>query len=130
MACAAARAWNRGARRQQGAADWEKCEKLTTAHEVNHFSRKPESFIRETLPHAPETPQEIPFDGHLGLRQPSLWHGGPGPQVIQFVCRILGAKRAGCESPHAIACHLGAAAEDKRLIFKPMQRQRGAPRVA
>jgi hypothetical protein len=32
------------------------------------------------------------------------------------VYQISGAKRAGCEPPHAIARLLGAAAEDKRLL--------------
>jgi hypothetical protein len=48
------------------------CEKVTAARGVNSFSRKHESFFRETLPRAPEMPQEIPFDEHLGPRQPSV----------------------------------------------------------
>jgi hypothetical protein len=39
---------------------------------VNPFSRKPESLFRETLLRAPESPQEIPLDGHLRPKQPSL----------------------------------------------------------
>jgi hypothetical protein len=35
------------------------CEKVTVAGGVNPFSRKPESLFRETLPRAPELPQEI-----------------------------------------------------------------------
>jgi hypothetical protein len=48
------------------------CKKVTAAHGVNPFSGKPESFFRKTLSRAPESPQEIPFDGHLGPRHPSL----------------------------------------------------------
>jgi hypothetical protein len=49
-----------------------KYEKVTAARGVNPFSRKPESLFRETLPRAPESLQEIPLDGYLGPRQPSL----------------------------------------------------------
>jgi hypothetical protein len=88
------------------------CEKVTAARGVNPFSMKPESLFRETLPRAPESPQEIPLDGYLGPRQPSLtW----GPRSTSHT---LGVSDFGCgksEPPHAsVVCLLGAAAEDKR----------------
>jgi hypothetical protein len=72
MACAAARAWNRGARRQRGAAIGREYEKVTAACGVNPFSRKHESLFGETLPRFPKAPQEIPLDAHLGPKQPTL----------------------------------------------------------
>jgi hypothetical protein len=50
----------------------ENAKKVTAARGVNPFSRKPKSLFRETLPRAPESPQEIPPDAHLGPRQPTL----------------------------------------------------------
>jgi hypothetical protein len=68
-------------RRQRGAEEHEgeeaqsigrECERVTTTREVKPFSRKPESSFRETLPRAPQSPQEITRGGHLGSRQSSL----------------------------------------------------------
>jgi hypothetical protein len=46
------------------------CERVTATREVKPFSRKPESSFRETLPHTPQSPQEITRDGHLDLGSP------------------------------------------------------------
>jgi hypothetical protein len=60
----------RGARRQRGAVDWKRMRKGNCCTRVNPFSRKPESSFRETLPHAPQSPQEIARDGHLDRSSP------------------------------------------------------------
>jgi hypothetical protein len=45
MACAAARAWNKGAQRQRAQLIGREREKVTAAHGVNPFSGKPESSL-------------------------------------------------------------------------------------
>jgi hypothetical protein len=77
----------RGAERSKakGRSDQRKCESVTTARGVNPFSR-------QTLPLAPRD-----ATGNLTRRAPmqlSLWHAGPGPQVIQLVCGSPSAKKA------------------------------------
>jgi hypothetical protein len=46
------------------------CKRVTTARGGEPFSRKPESSLKETLPRAPQSPQEITSDGHLDPGSP------------------------------------------------------------
>jgi hypothetical protein len=89
----------------KGRSDWRECESVTAARGVNPFSRKTLSLA----------PWEILSDAHLAPKRPSLGHGGPGPRVMQLVCRSPSAKkanrRARSEPPRTTTHRLRAVAE-------------------
>jgi hypothetical protein len=48
------------------------CERVTAARGGEPFFKETRVLAQGTLPCAPQSPQEITREGHLGSRQPSL----------------------------------------------------------
>jgi hypothetical protein len=95
----------------KGRNSWRERKSVTAARGVNPFSRK-------TLPLVPRDAAE-----NLARRapkQPSLRHGGPGPQVIQLVCVSLSDEKvnrhARSEPPLAVV-HLFIFAENNGPVY-------------
>jgi hypothetical protein len=90
----------------KGRSEWRECDNITAASGVNPFSRK-------TLPLAPRDAAKNL--AQRALKQSSLLHGGPGPQVIQLVCRSPSAEKANRHArsePPPTAVRLSISAEN------------------